>query len=221
MSANTYQMRFEHFRYQNNVPYKIFDFWTRGTQNWAQLVTNQQLEKKTFKSACKSSGFFDCPKVPIPEGKNWNFLCHMSANTYQLRFEHFRYQNVVPCKFFDFWSGGTQNWAQLVTNQKLKKIRSNPLVNPGDFSIAPKFPYLKGKSEIFCATCPQIHTKRDFITLGTKVLSHIKFLIFGHVAHKIGKNLWHIKKWKKSAVNPSGNCKKKLFFENLKISKCA
>ena len=48
------------------------------------------------------------------------------------------------------------------------------------------------------ATCPQIHTKWDFIILCTNVLSHIKILIFWQVAHKIELNLWRSKFFEKN-----------------------
>ena len=175
--------------------------------------------KKTFKLACEPAFFFDRPKISASEGKIKKKMCHMSANTYQVVFYHFRYQSVVSNKIFDFRTCGTQNWAQFVTIENFWKKRSNRLVNPPFFSIDPKFLHPKGKLKKKCATCPQILTKRDFIILGIKVLSQIKFLIFGHVAHKIELNWWHIKKTFKSACKTKQKWKKKHFFENLKISK--
>ena len=125
-------------------------------------------------------------------------MCHLSANTYQVRFYHFRYQSVVSNNFFDFRTCGTQNWAKLVIIQNFWKKSSNWLVNPPFFSIDPKFLHPTGKFKKNCATCLQIHTKWYFIILGTKVLSQTKFLIFGHVAHKIEHNLWPPKFFEKN-----------------------
>ena len=86
---------------------------------------------------------------------------------------------------------------------------------PAFFSIAPKFQRENGKLKKKCATCPQIHTKREFIILGIKVLSPIFFLICGHVAHKIELNWWHIKKTFKLACKTKQKFKKKTFFSKF------
>ena len=101
----------------------------------------------------------------------------------------------------------------------LKMFKSG--YEPAFFSIAPKFQRENGKLKKKCATCPQIHTKREFIILGIKVLSPIFFLICGHVAHKIDKYLWHVKKTFKSACKSSGNRRKNFFLKKFKISKYA
>ena len=99
----------------------------------------------------------------------------------------------------------------------LKMFKSG--YEPAFFSIAPKFQRENGKLKKKCATCPQIHTKREFIILGIKVLSPIFFLICGHVAHKIELNWWHIKKTFKLACKTKQKFKKKHFFQNFKITK--
>ena len=48
-------------------------------------------------------------KISVPKAKKKKKVCHMSANTYQVRFYHFRYQSVVSNKIFDFRTCGTQN----------------------------------------------------------------------------------------------------------------
>ena len=64
-----------------------------------------------------------------------------------------------------------------------------------------------------------MYIKWDFIILGTKVLSPIKFLSCGHVARKIELILQYLKKTFKSACKTKQKWKKKSFFEKLKFSK--
>ena len=133
-----YETTLWYLKYGSIIWYVFVHMWHK---NFQFLPSDMGIFKSCCKLAClwkignyrekfcnfhKHAGLQQDLKIPISEGKNWKFLCHMCTNTYQMIFPYFRYQSVVSYNIFDFWTCGTQNWHIFVTCQKK---RSNPLVN--------------------------------------------------------------------------------------------
>ena len=76
-------------------------------------------------------------------------------------------------------------------NEKMNKIIQ---ANPADLKFTMKSHTQNQKLKFFCDTCPYIHKKPYFNTIRIKMLSHIKILIFGQVAHFLCFKIMHIEK---------------------------